>query len=171
MRCTLYAALATLVAVVPAAAQGKKPTTKVATKATESAPARSFVAVLNGAYEVPPVNTPARGTVDLTFNGSQLHYQVHARSISDITGAYIHIGHAGDDQPAVADLLEGLRPGPASGLVASGTLRMADVHGTSMRNLLQALRNDDAYVTVHTREHPGGEIRGQLRVQPVLASK
>jgi hypothetical protein len=37
--------------------------------------------------------------------------------------------------------------------------------------LLRALRENEVYVTVHTRAHPGGELRGQLRLQPVVASR
>jgi CHRD domain len=128
-----------------------------------------FVAVLNGGYEVPAVTTAATGTVELTWTGRALRYQVHVDSISDVTGAYIHIGPAGQTEPAVADLFSGLKSGPVSGLLASGTLGKAQLHGTTMPRLLDALQHDNAYVTVHTQAHQGGEIRGQLRRQPRVA--
>jgi hypothetical protein len=84
---------------------------------------------------------------------------------------YLHIGRAGEEAPAVADLVEGVKPGPVSGVVARGTLRLADLRETTMRQLLQALRKNEVYVTVHTLAHPGGELRGQLRIQPVVASR
>jgi len=56
-------------------------------------------------------------------------------------------------------------------MLAEGTLTRTRVHGTTMARLLRALRQDDAYVTVHTRTHPDGEIRGQLRAQPTVAHR
>jgi len=171
MRTVLHAALAGLIAVVPVAAQtaGKATASKPDTRKIESR--ETFVAVLSGAYEVPAVETRASGTADLTLVGSRLSYRVHVQSVKDVTGVYIHIGRAGGDQPVVADLCEGLNRGPASGLVASGTLRAADLHGASMARLRRALQEDDAYITVHTVAHPGGVMRGQLRIQPMVASR
>jgi CHRD domain len=162
-------ALAGLVLVGPLFAQATpahapKPKATVAKRET-------FVAVLSGGYEVPPLETAATGTAELTLVGSRLRYDIHVDSLSNVTGAYIHIGRPGEDQPVVADLVEGLKPGPASGLLASGSLRAADLHMTTMAKLLRALRHDDAYITVHTTAHPGGELRGQLRIQPVVASR
>lgn len=169
------ATLAGLVMVAPCAAQtpAKPPQQPITHKAEgrRSAAPEVFVAVLSGAYEVPAVETPATATAELTLVGSRLHYQIHVHSVSDVTGAYIHIGQAGEEDPAVADLFEGVKAGRISGLLASGTLRAADLHETTMWRLLRALRHDDAYLTVHTRAHPGGELRGQLRVQPVVASR
>jgi hypothetical protein len=71
----------------------------------------------------------------------------------------------------VADLFDGMKAGPVSGLLASGTLRPTDVHGTTMWKLSRALRNNDAYVTVHTMTHREGALRGQLRIQPVVANR
>ena len=58
-----------------------------------------------------------------------------------------------------------------SGVLARGTLERTALHGATLHQLVRALRQDNAYVTVHTRAHPGGEIRGQLRIQPVVASR
>lgn len=154
----LTALLAGLAIGAPAAARTlSKPTT--------------FVAVLTGAYAVPEVETRATGTAELTLVGSRLHYQLHVESLRDVTGAYIHIGRAGEPAPAVADLFDGVKAGPVSGVLAHGTLETSALHGTTLRQLVRALQQDDAYITVHTRAHPGGEIRGQLRIQPVVASR
>lgn len=132
---------------------------------------RVSVAVLNGGYEVPAVDTRGTATAELTLNGSSVHYRVDVTNLRDVTGAYVHIGRSWEDAPAVADLYEGLKTGPVSGVLASGVLRMADVHGTSIRQLVRAIQQDDAYVTIHTRSHPSGEVRGQLRIQPVVAER
>ena len=168
--------LAGLVIVTPCAAQ--TPATPAPQKpiahqpdARRSEAPETFVAVLSGAYEVPAVDTHATGTAELTLVGARMHYQLHVDSIRDITGAYVHIGRAGEPAPAVADLFDGVKAGPASGVLSSGTLEPAALHGTTMHQLVQALQQDDAYVTVHTLAHPGGELRGQLRAQPAVASR
>jgi hypothetical protein len=167
----LAAAVAGVAGFVPAAAQ--VPARPAAHRpAPEHVAAREvFVAVLSGGYEVPPVETRATGAAELTATGSAVHYRVDVDSLRDVTGVYLHIGRAGEEAPAVADLAEGVTPGPVSGVVARGTLRPADLHETTMRQLLRALRENEVYVTVHTRAHPGGELRGQLRLQPVVASR
>lgn len=173
----LTALLAGLATAVPAAAQTArkatpKPSAHHAAMQRSSAP-QVFVAVLGGAYAVPAVDTRGTGTVELTLAGPRLHYQLHVDSLRDVTGAYIHIGHAGETTPAIADLFDGLRAGPVSGLLARGTLERTALHGTTLHQLVRALEHDDAYVTVNTRGHQGGEgeIRGQLRIQPMVASR
>jgi hypothetical protein len=168
MSTVLYAALAGLIAVAPAAAQVP---TQPAPRTRKAESPKVFVAVLSGAYEVPAVQTRASGTAELELVGSRLRYRIQVDSIDDVTGAYIHIGRAGTEWPAVADLFEGLKAGPVSGLLTSGTLRAAHLHATTMGRLLRALRENDVYVTVHTRAHPGGELRGQLRGQPIVATR
>src|SRR5438477_251445 len=86
----LAATLAGLAVAVPAAAQTPK-----SSAPREPAAHDVFVAVLSGAYEVPPIETQATGTAELSLVGSQLHYRLHVDSIGDITGAYIHLGGAG----------------------------------------------------------------------------
>ena len=170
MHTTSFAlALACLAGGAPLAAQTAART--ASTPETKPRPGQVFVAVLEGAYEVPPIETHATGTAELTWTGTALHYQVHVDSISDIAGAYVHIGRAGSDAPAVADLFDGVKAGPVSGLLASGTLTKAQLHETTMARLLRALRDDHAYITVHTLALRGGELRGQLRAQPIVASR
>jgi hypothetical protein len=37
--------------------------------------------------------------------------------------------------------------------------------GDNLAELIETLRNGGAYVNVHTRANPGGEVRGQIRPQ------
>jgi hypothetical protein len=171
MRTAFCVALASLTVVGLAAAQATNKAIAHKTESRRSAARGIFVAVLSGGYEVPAVETTASGAAELTLVGSRLRYRLHVESLNDVTGAYLHIGRAGEVQPAVADLFAGVKAGPVSGLLSSGTLRPADLHGTTMRKLIQALRNDDAYLTVHTVNHPSGELRGQLRIQPLVATR
>ena len=58
---------------------------------------------------------------------------------------------------------------PAS---TAGTITAADVltvpaqgiTGGDLSELLRILKSGNAYVNVHTTNHPGGEIRGQVKV-------
>src|SRR5579884_380629 len=183
MRPTLLLAVAAagLAGLVPAAAQAPdRPAAHRPAPAAPPPPAAAarhaaarevFVAVLSGGYEVPPVETRATGAAELTVTGRALRYRVDVDSLRDVTGVYLHIGRAGEEAPAVADLAEGVKAGPVSGVVAQGTLGPAALRETTLRQLLQALRKNEVYVTVHTLAHPGGELRGQLRLQPIVASR
>lgn len=163
MRVTFPTTLfASLVLVTPGAAQATY--ARTAMKPTAS---RAIVlATLRGSDEVPPVATLATGTAELTIVGPEVRYQVHVDRIRDVTGAFIHIGGPGEKHPVVASLYEGLKPGPTSGLLARGTLRPRDLHGVGMTRFIRALRTNDTYLTVPTKAHPGGEIRGEIRTQP-----
>ena len=170
----LTATLAGLALAVPGAAQTTQ--TAVARVDTHKTPPRRvagtiFVAVLSGGYAVPAVVTPATGTAQITRVGSRLEYEVRVDSISDVTGAYLHTGKAGEERPAVADLFRGMKSGPVSGTLAKGELGPAQLHDITMPQLIGALEHNDVYVTVHSLNQEGGEIRGQLRVQPMMASR
>src|SRR5579884_4145707 len=126
MRPTLLLAVAAagLAGLVPAAAQAPdRPAAHRPAPAAPAAPARHaaarevFVAVLSGGYEVPPVETRATGAAELTVTGRALRYRVDVDSLRDVTGVYLHIGRAGEEAPAVADLAEGVKAGPVSGVV------------------------------------------------------
>jgi len=38
-----------------------------------------------------------------------------------------------------------------------------DLHGTTMSQLIAAMKSGGAYVNVHTTTHPDGEIRGDIQ--------
>jgi len=158
---------APLTALVAGLAMGAPATAQTPRQPTRSSSPETFVAVLTGAYAVPEVDTRATGTAELRLIGSRLHYQLHVDSLRDVTGAYVHIGRAGETAPAVADLFDGVKAGPVSGVLARGTLERTALHGATLHQLVRALRQDNAYVTAHTRAHPG--CAG--RIQPVVASR
>src|SRR2546430_2767193 len=93
---------------------GAPATAQTPRQPTRSSSPETFVAVLTGAYAVPEVDTRATGTAELRLIGSRLHYQLHVDSLRDVTGAYVHIGRAGETAPAVADLFDGVKAGPVS---------------------------------------------------------
>ena len=78
----------------------------------------------------------------------------------DLAAAHIHCGPAG----VAAGVMLPFAHGPSP---FSGTLTQADFVAcgsvTTFAGALQAIRDGNAYVNLHTAANPGGEIRGQLK--------
>lgn len=133
---------------------------------------RNFKAHLSGGEEVPPVDTRAQGQANfkLSKDGTELSYKLIVANIENVMAAHIHCAPAGFNGP-VAVWLYG--PGPAtsqSGPLAEGTITDANVleDGANcgietLDELLDLMSSGGAYVNVHTQQHGGGEIRGQIR--------
>jgi CHRD domain-containing protein len=124
----------------------------------------TFSAALSSANEV-PTNT-STGTATASFSvvpGGMILYRLDITSPMDsITAAHIHAPAAAGTNAGVVVPLYG---GPTTGLAFKGTL-VAGVAptpvGMTFDSLVVLLRNGNAYVNVHTRVHPAGEIRGQI---------
>ena len=141
---------------------------------------KEFSAKLTGSKEVPPVDTDATGTVRLAANSRQdaLDYQISLSNLNGVvTGAHIHRGSAGTNGPVVANLNVGGAfasasagggggGGAATSTSSGGTITSADLKGPlagkHVSDLIGLIEDGKAYANVHTRQHPNGEIRGQL---------
>ena len=143
--------------------------------------AKRFRADLAGENEVPPVDTAAAGESTLEFSthddDPHVHYTLHVSDIEDVTQAHIHVGGRDENGPVVAFLFGkkdgGEFVGPLDeGVDVSGSERLVEgavraddlvgpLEGEDLDALLEAMRAENAYVNVHTTEHPPGEIRGQ----------
>ena len=90
------------------------------------------------------------GTLTKSDSGTVLNWQL---SFSNLTGpgtaAHIHLGEPGKPGPVVVPLCSPCTSG------ASGT---ANINAT----VLAAIQSNGAYVNVHTKTNPAGEIRGQV---------
>lgn len=143
---------------------------------------RNFSAHLRGASEVPPVETDATGqaTFQLSADGTELSYRLIAANITNVVQSHIHLGAEGNNGPVVAFLFGPAAPGGGrfDGVLATGTITGDDLvgplAGQPLSALLDEMRGGNAYVNVHTDDgvppantgpgdHPGGEIRGQIR--------
>jgi hypothetical protein len=131
--------------------------------------ARNFVAHLDGDDETPPVQTGAQGQAifHLSQDGSALSYKLIVANIDDPFAAHIHVAQVGVAGPVVAFLY----PGPAiagrfDGVLATGTITAGDLKGPlaghPLSDLIAAMASGNTYTNVHTAQHPGGEIRGQI---------
>jgi len=107
---------------------------------------------LSATAEVPPVNSPATGSADVTFDSATklLTWKVTYTGLTGpATMAHFHgPADAGKNAPVVVPI-----PNPASGVDGSATLTDAQ-----SADLLAGRY----YINVHTDANKGGEIRGQV---------
>jgi hypothetical protein len=95
-------------------------------------------------------------TVTKTDTGATLNWTLTFTNMSGpATAAHIHIAERGTPGPVVV---------PLCAPCTSGVTGTANINAT----VLAAIQGDRAYVNVHTRQNPAGEIRDQ--VSPVAAT-
>lgn len=115
---------------------------------------KSLNITLNGEQCVPPVNTEASGSASITVNVQSGEISGHI----DVSGmqaskAHIHLGASGQNGKVAVNLEQS---GPNRYMVPDfTTLEKAD---------LQILINGGMYFQVHSKDHPKGELRGQIRL-------
>jgi hypothetical protein len=122
------------------------------------APPARLNALLNGANERPtPVDTSAAGVARLGWeqHSNMLHYHIAVTNIPTITLAHIHRGPADGFGGVAHNLFDPSSQSFDSGSPLIGNLRFN-------HNDLVDLLSGWHYINVHTVEHPGGEIRGQI---------
>lgn len=131
-----------------------------------------------GFQETPSILSEGTGTFRATLDpgGSSISFtETFSNLSSDVTASHIHFGQSGVAGAVFVFFCGGGgKPAcPPGGGTLTGTITGADVLGVpaqgitagSFGDLLRILRSGDAYVNVHTTNHPGGEIRGQLKAQ------
>jgi len=109
-----------------------------------------FKADLKAASEVPPTDSTATGTADVTLDTAtkKLSWTVTSSGLTgDATAAHFHgPAAAGENADPVVDI---------SASVASGSADLTDQH-------LADLQEGKWYLNIHTQKFPDGEIRGQV---------
>jgi hypothetical protein len=111
-----------------------------------------LTAKLSAAQEVPRPKAAARaaGTFTATLTGRRLAWRLtFARLTGPALAAHVHLGARGVAGPVVV---------PLCGPCRSGAKRAVTVRA----KVASALARDGAYVNVHTKRNPAGEIRGQV---------
>jgi hypothetical protein len=114
---------------------------------------------LDGLQEVPPVTTPGFGLATVTLNTVTGDVSVSGTFqdlLANVQAAHIHgLAPVGVNAGVILGLqLTGTTTGTISGM---GTLTAAQVQG---------MIEGRTYINVHTTQHPGGEIRGQVVPAP-----
>jgi hypothetical protein len=107
---------------------------------------------LTGAQEVPKVHTMGRGTgvIEVSHDGA-VRGSITTHGVK-ATMAHIHEAAPGKNGPPIIVLKRGPH---GTWLVPAGSKLSAGEY--------KAFLAGDLYVNVHSRAHPGGEIRGQLK--------
>ena len=131
---------------------------------------QSFSAELSGGDEVPPVDTNATGIANFQNNVQTVNYQLSVSDLVNVTQAHIHRGEEGENGKIVVTLYNTTMPtGPMSGLLSQGNITAANLEGPlaghPLTDLISIMDNGTAYVNVHTKDFPMGEIRGQISAE------
>jgi CHRD domain len=112
---------------------------------------------LSGSEQVPPVQTQGTGTANLTYDPDTrvVTWNITFSGLSsDATMAHIHSpAPIGKNAPPVIWLSQ-----RGSSSVSSPITGQATLSPSQAREFLAG----NTYVNVHTKEHPDGEIRGQV---------
>ncbi len=149
---------------------------------------RSLEASLSGFEEPPTSLTAGRGRFEMRIarDEGSFDYKLSYEDVEgDVTQSHIHVGQlrvnggisiwlcqtAGTPAPASVALITPMCPGLHEGTV-TGTVTMANVIGPvaqgvavgEFQEILRALRLGVTYANVHSTRSPGGEIRGQIKV-------
>lgn len=124
-----------------------------------SAQILNFTASLDGAQEVPPVNTPGFGFANVTLDTATGEVNVsgtYQDLLASVSAAHIHgLAPVGANAGVIIPLqLTGTTSGTITGM---GFLNAAQIQG---------MIDFQTYINVHTSLHPGGEIRGQIIPAP-----
>ena len=137
----------------------------------------AFSAFLNGSAVVPPVKTEAtaEARVDFTPDGKSMGFSLSLQKLNNVTAVYIHLGAAGKAGPPVVALYpvgpsrqgqEGKLPGTMlRGMITAANLE-GSLKGKPLSALLKEIQSGNAYVQVRTKQHPDGELRGQITRRP-----
>lgn len=125
--------------------------TTSAIAAPKKATGVTLMASLSGPVEVPPGDPDGMGAFNARLNvgQGQLCYTLTSSKIAAPTMAHIHAGEAGKAGPPVVTLQ------------ANAPKQTCMTIDKAVAQKLVASPGD-YYVNIHTADHPGGAIRGQL---------
>jgi len=132
---------------------------------------QNFTANLIGQDEIPPTDTKATGTAEFTLSsdGMSMKYEVNVKDIDNITLAQIYQGKKSENGPVIVTLIrfKALTPtGPVNGLLTQGNITadklQGPLSGKPIADLTKLIEDNNAYVNIHTKQNPDGEIRGQI---------
>ncbi len=114
-----------------------------------------FVNVVEGAQEIPPVESSASGFAGVTLNADDGSVIVHvtATGLDDAVAGHVHTGFAGTNGGVLIELAQDANDPGHWQSPADATL---DAAGQD------ALLAGELYINLHTPDHPPGELRGQI---------
>ena len=138
-----------------------------------------YWSILTGDQQIPSVTTDAIGYVGLKFqdNRTRLTYSVHAEHIGKVTAVYLYQTDNAKNGTIVLDLLHSPRElksidkvidktpqGKTKGTVSMGGAISDDLQGQlkgkTLSDLHKLIDNGTVHVSIHTKDLPNGELRG-----------
>ncbi len=156
----------------------------VAGSAGRSQAGERFTAVIDG--DQAGTGSLASGTATLTLSAdeSQLEYEITIVGLDldgaqtgdpndDVTGLHIHNAPAGQSGAVIFGMIspnhdtDDLVIDPVAGTL-TGVWEDSDPANANLSDMLEALRNEELYINVHTVAFGGGEIRGQIIPQGLV---
>lgn len=132
---------------------------------------QKFTANLISQDETPPTDTKATGTAEFTLSsdGMSMKFEVNVKDIDNVTLAQIYQGKESENGPVIVTLIrfKALTPtGPVNGLLAQGNITadklQGPLSGKQISDLTKLIEDNNAYVNIHTKQNPDGEIRGPI---------
>ena len=165
-RVKMFAAVGVAVALLAAACSDDNNPTQPPPRQQEV-----FKTALSGQNERPAVTTTATGNAQVTLDttATTLTYTVTFSGLADSAiAAHIHGPYDPANPPTsgTAPVVLGFtsvprdKSGTITGTAAKSTATLGN--NVSWDSLVVLLRTGHAYVNVHSKTYPGGEIRGQL---------
>ncbi|RLL45459.1 CHRD domain-containing protein [Oceanobacillus piezotolerans] len=124
-----------------------------------------YMAELVGSQEVPPVHTNAEGVAlfYIEKNSDKMRYRIDLEGIRNITQATIQVGRRNIIGPTVVELINNqeLTEDGKEGFITNADLA-GPLKGKTISELTDLMLTGKAYVNIHTKNHPNGEIRGKI---------
>lgn len=125
----------------------------------------TFATTMTGAAEFSPVNTPAVGSAQVTFDDAALTVSVSetwANLLGSATVNHIHVATTAGGAGGVVLGFPIPNPSPSTGSFDN----VFTLNSGSFTSLLNSTNAGLAYVNLHSTAFPGGEIRGFLAPVP-----
>ena len=133
---------------------------------TAFAASSKYKATLSGKSEEPTTNSKAKGSATFTVasNGKSIKYSIKASGLSGaVQAAHIHFGKPGKAGPVVVNICPKPCTLPKSGTLTSKQFAKAPPQVKTFADAVKALKKGQAYVNLHTKKYPAGEIRGNIK--------
>jgi hypothetical protein len=128
-----------------------------------------FTAYLTGDAEIPPVITNGTGRIvfNLDREADEMLYFINVEGLEGILQAHIHQGDDNVNGDIVVWLFNAGEPtDEIHGELVSGSFTAEDfigpLQGKNMSDLVDAIKNGQAYVNIHTEANLLGEVRGTI---------
>ena len=134
---------------------------------------QNFTAKLVGDNEVPPINTKATATLELTVWSTITFTITYANLSTPLLFSHFHFAPTkvaggvmiflcgGGGQPTCPQTLSGTITGTITAANVTGVPAQGIAAG-DLTSALEAVGEGNAYINMHTTMFPGGELRGQI---------